>query len=257
MTRPRVVASIEARCGSTRLPRKVLADVQGSPAIARLIRRLRACPLLDDIVLATTTDRSDDDLETLARDEGVACHRGSVNDVLARVVGAHQQMGSDLIVEVTGDCTLIDPAVIAWGVEHFLANDAQVVTNVRIPSFPEGQDIQVFRRSLLEEVEATVVDPAVREHVSLHFYEHPQRYRIIHLLAPPSWHRPGLRCQLDWPEDLAFIRSVFASLEPSLGPIFGLSAIIELVEREPAVAAINAHRTEKPVRPEDSACALP
>lgn len=213
--------------------------------------------MVDGVVVATTTDPRDDDLQALAEAEGVACHRGSVDDVLARVVGAHRQLGSDVIVEVTGDCTLIDPEVIDWGVEHFLANDAQIVANVRIPSFPEGQDIQVFPRSLLEEVESTVTDPAVREHVSLHFYEHPKRYRIMHLLAPPMWRRPGQRCQLDWPEDLEFIRAVHRELEPIHGPIFGLAAILDLLARQPAIAAINADRVEKPVRPEDPACALP
>lgn len=257
MKKPRIVASIEARCGSSRLPRKVLADVLGVPALARLIRRLKHCRTLDGVVVATTTDPGDDELEALARAEGIACHRGSVDDVLARVVGAHRQLGSDLIVEVTGDCTMLDPEVIDWGVEHFLANDAQVVANVRVPSFPEGQDIQVFPRALLEQVEATVHDPAVREHVSLHFYEHPERYRIIHLLAPPAWRRAKLRCQLDWPEDLAFIRAVHQALEPIHGPMFGLAHLLELLDREPAIAALNAHRVEKPVRPEDPACASP
>jgi len=257
MTRPRVVASIEARCGSSRLPKKVLADVRGVPALARLIRRLRSCRAVDDVIVATTVDPQDEAIERLARDEGVACHRGSVDDVLARVVGAHRQAASDLIVEVTGDCTLLDPEIIDWGVEHFLANDVDVVTNVRQPSFPEGQDIQVFPRRLLEEVEAAVDDPAVREHVSLHFYEHPQRYRVMHLLAPPAWRRPGMRCQLDWPEDLEFIRRVYDALELGHGPAFGLAPLLELLDREPAIAAINAKCTEKPARPQDPACASP
>ena len=105
--RQRVVASIEARMGSSRLPGKVLADVQGVPALTRLVRRLRACRRLDDIVLATSTNAADDALEAWARRESVAVSRGSEADVLQRVVDAHAQMNSDLVVEITGDCPLL------------------------------------------------------------------------------------------------------------------------------------------------------
>lgn len=244
----RVVASIEARMGSSRLPGKVLADVQGLPALTRLIRRLRACHRLDDVVLATSTNAADDALEAWARRESVAVSRGSEADVLARVVEAHAQMNSDLVVEITGDCPLLDPEIIDLGVETFLANDCDVVSNVRVPSFPQGADVQVFRRRDIAEVAATVDDPAVREHVSLHFYEHPELFRIIHLLAPRSMYAPDLRLQLDYPEDLQFIREVYARLEPVSGDLFGVDAILRLLRREPALGRINAGCVEKSAR---------
>src|SRR5688500_15677756 len=199
---PRVVASIEARMGSSRLPGKVLADVCGVPALGRTVRRLARCGRLDHIVLATTTAAADDVLADWAAAQGLSCHRGSEDDVLARVVGAHRAANSDIIVEITGDCTLLDPEVIDLGIETFFANDCDVVTNARIPSYPQGADVQVFRLSDLEQVARTVDEPAVREHVSLHFYEHPDRYRIVHLIAPASWQAPDLRLQLDYDEDL-------------------------------------------------------
>ncbi|HEY7608072.1 MAG TPA: glycosyltransferase family protein [Alphaproteobacteria bacterium] len=244
----RVVASIEARFNSSRLPGKVLADVAGAPALTRLLRRLRRARSLDAIVLATTTSPADDVLVDWARGEGVAWHRGSEEDVLARVVGAHRQLGTELVVEICGDCPLIDPEIIDMAVATFRLNDADVVSNTYRLGFPQGADAQVFRLAALEDVARTVEDPAVREHVSLYFYEHPERYRIIHLAPPPRWHRPEQRLQLDYPEDLAFIRAVYERLQPERGDAFGLDEILGLLAREPALAAINANCREKPVR---------
>lgn len=246
--KPRVVASIEARMGSSRLPGKVLADLCGRPALSRLVSRLRRATLLDDIVLATSTSPADDALEAWARSEGLSCHRGSEDDVLRRVVEAQTAMRADLVVEVTGDCPLLDPEIIDLGVATFLENDCDVATNVRKPGWPMGADVQVFRLADLAEVERTVADPAVREHVSLYFYEHPERYRIIHLMPPARWRDPGLRLQLDYPEDLEFLRRVWPRLESLHGETFGLEEIMALLRREPELTEINRHREEKSAR---------
>jgi spore coat polysaccharide biosynthesis protein SpsF len=244
----RVVASIEARMGSSRLPGKALADIGGVPALGRVVRRLRRCRRLDGIVLATSTSRSDDVLEQWARANEVALFRGSEDDVLARVVGAQRAANSDLVVEITGDCPLLDPGLIDLGVETFFANDCDVVTNGRVPSYPQGADVQVYRLSDLAEVADTIEDSAVREHVSLYFYEHPEKYRIIHLIAPFDCRDPDRRLQLDYPEDLEFIRAVYARLEPRHGDAFGVREILALLEAEPALRALNEHCMEKPVR---------
>lgn len=247
-TRPRVVASVEARMGSTRLPGKVLADIQGVPALTRLFRRLALCKHIDAVVLATTVSPADDQLALWAEENGVACFRGSEEDVLSRVVKAQQSMAADIVVEVTGDCILLDPGLLDMGVLTYFANDHDVVANVRLPGYPLGADIQVFSLPLLEHVEAEIHDPAVREHVSLYFYEHPEKYRIMHLLPPPRWHQPELRLQLDYEEDLQFIRGVYSKLEPEYGDSFGLEEILALLRKCPELATINAHCVEKSVR---------
>lgn len=244
----RVVASIEARMGASRLPGKMLADLEGRPAIARVVERLGRAGSVDDMVLATTTNPADDALARWAAGEGLAVFRGSEDDVLGRVVGAHRRMDSDLVVEMTGDCVLTDPEVVDLAVDTFLANDVDVVTTTQKPSFPVGIDAQVFRADALAEVAATVQDPAVREHVSLHFYEHPERYRVLHLQAPPRWRDPTLRLVLDYPEDLKLLREIYAQLLPRRGPGFGLDEVMALVRAHPALRDINAHRTEKPPR---------
>ncbi len=243
-----IVASIEARMGSSRFPGKVLADVCGQPALTRLIRRLRRCKKLDGIVLATSTDSNDDVLEKWAIAENLAVYRGSEDDVLKRVVEAHIKMGSDIIVEITGDCILHDPEIIDMGIETFLENDCDVITNARKLSFPMGVDIQVFRLDDLRNVENTISDPAVREHVSLYFYEHPEIYRIIHLFAPERWRAPAYRFQLDYPEDHQFICEIYSRLEPLYGDNFGIEEIVALIRREPRLADINRHCIEKSAR---------
>ena len=245
---PKVVASIEARMGSSRLPGKVLTDIGGVPALTRLIRRLRQCRALDDVVLATTTSPKDDEVVYWAQTNNVPVFRGSEDDVLARVVGAHQMMGSDIVVEVTGDCPLLDATVIDLGVETYFANDCDVVTNARVPSYPQGADVQVFQLKALSDVADSVSDPAVREHVSLYFYENPEQYKIIHLIAPQMWKAENLRLQLDYPEDLEFIRTVYSRLEPQYSDSFGIHEILSLLKHDPALREINAHCVEKAVR---------
>jgi len=235
--------------GASRLPGKVLADIGGVPALGRLVRRLRRARQVADIVLATTTSAADDAIVDWARSESLAVHRGSEADVLGRVVGAHRAMDSDVIVELCGDTPLLDPTVIDLAVERFRDGDCDVVSTTWRPSYPQGIDAQVFRRDALEEVAATVDDPAVREHVSLFFYEHPERYRIVHLEAPPALRLPAQRLQLDWPEDLALIRAVYARLGPSLGDAFGTAEIVALLRAEPGLAALNADRRERAARP--------
>lgn len=233
---------------SSRLPGKVLVDIAGKPALSRLLSRLRRAKRLDDIVLATSTDASDDALERWAEAEGVRCYRGSLDDVLGRVVGAHRMMESEIVVEVTGDCTLIDPEIVDLGVETFLENDCDVVSNTWRLSFPMGEDVQVFRLSALEWVANHTDDPAVREHVSLYFYEHPEKYRIIHLRAPARWSAPNYRFQLDYPEDKRFIETIYKVLEPLHGPCFGVEEIMGLIRRQPELVSINIGCQEKPVR---------
>lgn len=246
--RPRVVASIEARMSASRLPGKVLMDLGGVPALERLVRRLTRAESIDAIVLATTTNPADDALASWAEARQLPCYRGSEDDVLDRVVQAHRMMGSEIIVEICGDTPLLDPRVIDAAVARFLQGDVDVVSNTAHLTWPQGIDAQVFSFNALEKVAQTQSDAAIREHVSLYFYEHPEIYRIHHLAAPAEETLPGLRLQLDYTEDLELIRAIYSRLEPNLGDGFGVRDILDLLDAEPALAAINRHCEEKPVR---------
>lgn len=248
-TRRRIVASIEARMGSSRLPGKVLADIQGHPVLGRLVSRLRHCSHVDDVVVATSTSSGDDVIAEWCWKNGIPCFRGSEKDVLNRVVEAHRFMKSDLVVEITGDCPMTDPEIVDLGIETFLAHDVDVVSNCgNHLTWPMGQYVQVFPLELLEEVDQNQSDITVREHVSLFFYEHPERYRILELFAPLRWREPTWRLQLDYPEDLEFQRKVYALLEPLYGPYFGTEEVVSLLRRQPELVNINHHCQEKNAR---------
>jgi spore coat polysaccharide biosynthesis protein SpsF len=244
----RVVASIEARMASSRLPGKMLMDVGGQPAISRLLRRLRQCKRLDEIVLATARSVSCDRLESWAVGEKLPCYRGDEDDVLQRVVNAQKSVQSDVVVEINGDCILLDPEIVDQGIETFLENDVDVVSNCRKPGYPLGFGVQVFRLDALEHVARNISDPLVREHVSLYFYEHPELYRIIHMFPPERLRLPHARFQLDYQEDLDLIRAIYAELEPAHGDSFGLPEIIELLKVQPDLRTLNGKCKDKDVR---------
>lgn len=234
--------------GSSRLPGKVLADIAGKPALTWMIERLRRANSLNEIVLATTTAPLDDKLEVWAREHGVACFRGSEGDVLGRVVAAHRRQGTEVIVELCGDCPLIDPEIVDHAVDTFLLNTHEIVSNARKPSFPQGLDVQVFRFDTLADVAATITDPAVREHVSLYFYEHEDRYRIHHLAALARWRDPDLRLQLDHREDLLFLNELCRRLVQKHECTFGVGEILEVLRNDPGLLTINGHLRERPPR---------
>lgn len=246
----RVVASIEARMSSSRLPGKVLTDINGVPALSRLLRRLKLCTRIDDIVLATSTNPADDKVAEWAESEDLSYYRGSEENVLQRVVDAHIYMNSEIVVEVTGDCILSDPGLIDMTILTFFENNADVVSSISKRGFPMGAGAQVFRFKDLEYVCRTIDDSAVREHVSLYFYENPELYRVIYLMPPPMWFKPEWRFQIDYPEDLEFTKEIYKRLEPIHGDAFTIQDIVEVCRKEPNLPKINSFRSERPARME-------
>jgi len=233
---------------SSRLPGKVLADIAGKPALTRMVDRLRHARMLDGIVLATTTSPADDVLEDWAGKQGVACFRGSDEDVLGRVVAAHREQGTEIIVALCGDCPLIDPCLVDSAVDAFGQGIWDLVTTARDSGYPQGTEVQVMTFEALAEVAATVDDPAAREHVTLHVYEHPRRYRIGSLRAEEQWSGRDVRLQLDYPEDLAFLNALCTRLDGDNGGAYGIGEIVRAIRADPALAAINAQCRERPPR---------
>ncbi len=239
----RVVASIEARMGASRLPGKVLMPIAGVPALARMIRRVKGSRRLDGIVVATTDRIGDDPVAALAEAEGVAVFRGSEDDVLDRVLRAQQAMAADTVVELCGDCPLIDPAVIDRAVARYETGDVDLVTTTRPQSYPQGMDVEVFALAALAKMAATIPDPAVREHVSLQFYR-DARYRVVNLDAPPVERAPRTRLLLDYPADLTALDAIWRAVAAEYGEAFTVAHILALLRARPDLAAINAMHAE-------------
>ena len=245
----RKVASIEARMGSSRLPGKVLKGFGNETVLSLLVKRLKRAKTLDDIVIATTIEKRDDLIHDWCKANSIPCFRGSEEDVLDRVVKAHEFMKSDIVVEITGDCPFTDPAIIDLAVETFLTNKVDVVTNCgNILTWPLGQYAQVFPLELLKNVNEKVPDQVVHEHVSLFFYENPNLYRIYDLIAPNKWKYPNIRIVLDYEEDFLFLSKIFDNLSKKYDIYFGIEEIIKFLKDYPQYLEINKNCVEKSVR---------
>lgn len=236
----RIVSTIEARMRSSRLPGKVLKEVCGKPMLELLIERLQRAGHVHDVMVATTVHPADDEIEALARRLGVGCFRGSEEDVLARVLGAAEAYGIDVIVETTGDCPLIDPAVVERTIQAYRASGADYVSNVLRRTYPIGMDTQVFAGEVLADVARRTDDPFDHEHVSVFIYRHPELYRLLNVAAPEQQTDPELRLTLDTAEDLMLLRKL-ADAALSRNIAAGLDDILAALRDRPALRALNAH----------------
>ncbi len=234
-----VLAILQARASSSRLPGKVLAPILGQPMLMRQIERLRRAQTIDRLVVATSDDASDDALAQLCAELGVGCHRGSLNDVLARFHGACGEFGpARHIVRLTGDCPLIDPAIVDLVIRHHLASGADYTTNAVQPTWPDGQDVEVMRAEALQRAFVEGVLPSEREHVTPYIHKHPERFRIEHVKGDQDL--SALRWTVDEAADLAMVREVYAALYP-VNPEFGFDDVMALLKRRPQLADINSN----------------
>lgn len=245
MSKPKVVATIEARMASTRLPGKVLRPLAGRPMLALMIERLLRAPEVDQVVVATTVDPACDPIAALAGELGVGCFRGSEDDVLLRVLEAARHFGADLIAETTGDCPLIDPAAAGRTIRAAIAGGWDFCSNQR--AYPRGLDVRVFPTAVLAEVNRLTSDQADHEHVSIYIKDHPERYRV-HWLPPELPPEVlALRLTVDTPEDFALVSRVFEALYPA-NPAFGLAEVAAYLAAHPEVAALNRAVEQKAAR---------
>ena len=235
----RLIATIEARMTSSRLPGKVLALAGGKPMLELMIERLRFVRELDQIVIATTINSADDAVEDLARRLKVGVWRGSEEDVLARLVEAARAHKADVLVQLTGDCPLIDPKIVSRVITEYDKAGVDYVSNVLTRSYPIGMDTQVYAAAVLEDVARRADKAQYHEHPSLYIYRHPEIYSLANVAALPEETRPKARLTLDTPEDLQLIRAIFAALRP-LGPDFPLRTMLDFLDAHPAIARINA-----------------
>jgi spore coat polysaccharide biosynthesis protein SpsF len=242
----KTVAIVQARVGSSRLPAKVLLDLGGQPALARCLARVRRIAGVDDVVVATSDTPVDDPVAALARRLAARVFRGSEHDVLARYVGAARAAGAAAVVRVTADCPLLDPAVSAAVVGAFRAARAagdpvDYASNVLERRLPRGLDTEVVAAEALERAHRDAAGAAEREHVTLHIYRHPERFRL-RAVAPPGA-RGDLshhRWTLDTLDDYRFLAAVYDALGDAAATA-GLDEVLAVLAAHPQLVGINAH----------------
>jgi spore coat polysaccharide biosynthesis protein SpsF (cytidylyltransferase family) len=239
-----VVAIIQARMGSQRLPRKVLADIEGQTMLERVIRRTQLASSIDQVVVATSDLIDDEMVAVAAQNVGVHVTRGSEEDVLDRYRQAARESGALTIVRISADSPLVDPEVTNSVVDAFLSNDVDYASNKLEPSFPLGLDVEAFSRDALEKTWSEASEPYERAHVTVRMYASPVELRLMPVRTSPDRHH--MRWTVDTQEDLTFVREVFRAFDGRND--FSWLDVVELVEREPALAAINSNIRAKAIQ---------
>jgi spore coat polysaccharide biosynthesis protein SpsF len=241
-----IVAIIQARMGSSRLPGKVLAEIQGLAMIARVVERARMSKLLDSVVIATTVDEADDAVAELCEARGYPCVRGRAADVLNRYVQAAEMYHADIVVRLTGDCPLIDPGVIDATIQAFLDSNPPAVyaSNRIIRTFPIGLDVEVMDFDALQMANREAKEPYHREHVTPYFYEDPQRFPIVSVTADGDY--GSYRWTVDTKEDLRFVREIFSRLKDV--NVFTWKDLLAILEEEPELMKINSNVRQRTYR---------
>lgn len=233
----RVIAIVQARMGSSRLPGKVLAELGGAPMLTQVVARVRAAATVSAVVIATTERPEDDALVEVAEAAGAQVFRGSTDDVLARYVGAARAHHAQVVIRLTADCPLLDPAVIDAVVEGLLTTPGcDYASNTHHRTYPRGLDVEAMYAPTLERLHQLAVSPAHREHVTAYLLDHPDGFVIQQLVADRD--DSHLRWTVDTELDLALVRRLYA--EARVHPSMPYRALVEWVAAHPGLATANA-----------------
>lgn len=232
-----IIAILQARLSSTRLPGKVLKPVLGQPMLARHIERIHRSRRIGQLVVATSTHSSDDPLALLCETLGVSCYRGSLEDVLDRFYQAARSFQPEHVVRLTGDCPLADPAVIDQCIDLHVAGGYDYTSNCHPPTYPDGLDVEVIRFPVLQAAWREATLASEREHVMPFVWRRPERFRLGNLLNPAG-DLSHLRWTVDEPADFELVSRVYGALYPE-APTFAMGDILDLIRRQPELASIN------------------
>jgi len=234
----KIVATIEARMGSSRLPGKVLMEVNKRKILSYLIERLKFSKYIDEIIIATSTNYLDDKIVDFAKSENINYFRGSEDNVMLRVIKTAEYGNADIIVEITGDCPLIDPEIIDNVISTYLVNNADYVSNCNIRGYPDGMDVEVYSLKTLKKSYRLTKNRLHREHVSLHIQENPKIFKLINLVPNHDLFYPDLGLTLDEMDDFKLLKEIILKMyKPN--SYFTCKDIIEFLSKKPKLKEIN------------------
>lgn len=238
----KITLLVQARTGSTRLPRKVLHPVGGRPLLAWMLDRLKTVKNVDTLAVITSVLPQDDEIEELCSHEGVLCFRGSETDLLDRHYQAGLFFKADAVVKVPSDCPLIDPSIVEKVVAIYRYNEFDYVSNLHPASWPDGMDVEVMSMDALEQAWKEADKPFQREHCTPFIWDHPERFAICNV-----WYETGedlsksIRLTLDYAEDLALIEALIGRINTKQGGRdYSVKTILKILEEEPHLKAINS-----------------
>jgi spore coat polysaccharide biosynthesis protein SpsF len=240
-----IIAIIQARMGSSRLPGKVLMEICKEPMLAWVVKRARKAKMIKEIIVATTREQGDDAIEKFCQENHIICFRGSSADVLDRYYQAAKHHQADVIVRLTADCPLIDPELIDNTIATFLDSFADFAAN-RLPppfqrTYPIGLDVEVVSMTALERAWKESTALYEREHVLPYIYERKDQFNVLTIDNDVNY--GSYRWTVDTQEDLDFIQAVVKEFDCRMN--FSWKEVIESLKRNPELMQINAHVKHK------------
>lgn len=237
--KPKVVALIQCRMGSTRLPQKVMMDLQGKPVIGKIYDRLKYCNTVDQIVICTADTPQNEPIVRYAQDNGLDCYAGSENDLVDRIYQMAKRFNADAVVRVTADCPLVDPKLVDQLVEAYIQDPAlEYVTNILPPTYPDGLDLDVISTKALEKGwKRSRGDAFKSEWINHDLRSNPDIYKTKKFNLDRDLSH--LRWTVDYPEDLVLVREIFKRLSPN-GEVFHMDGVLKLMEEHPELGELNA-----------------
>jgi spore coat polysaccharide biosynthesis protein SpsF len=241
----RIVGILQARMSSSRLPGKVLKQVQGKSCLAHQMARVSRSKLLEKVVIATTDQPDDDAIEEECKKIGVECFRGDLNNVLDRFYQCAKKENlkpTDVVCRLTGDCPLHDAEIIDGGIQLYLSTDCDLAGSHVPDTFPDGQQCEVFSMANLERAHAEATTTLQLEHVTPYINMQPHLFKLEGYECKPC--KKHFRWTIDEPEDYTFVCAVYDALYPD-NPNFTTADIEKLLEEQPDLYKINAmHLTD-------------
>lgn len=238
----RVLAVIQARMGSTRLPGKVLADIAGMPMLWHVINRLEPSELIEKVVVATSKDTKDDAIEEFCKKYNFEFFRGSEEDVLDRYYKTAAFYNADIIVRITSDCPLIDYRVVDKVIKAFIENKVGAASNTAERTFPRGLDTEVISFGALKKCWEETKNPYQREHVTPYIYEKPDLFGLFSFKNDVDL--SYLRWTVDEKDDMEFVKKVYEKLYRA-DKVFTMDDVLVLLKDNPSIAEINKSVKQK------------
>ena len=240
-----IAAIIQARVGARRLPNKTLIPIGEHTLLGWTIKAVSACPLLDQVIVATTTDPADEPVCALAREYGALAFRGNENDVLDRFVQCAREFGVDVICRVSGDSPLWSPWAGNFVIQEFLAAGVDYAANCIRDVYPLGVQAEVFSRAALEASVALADLPTDHEHATPALRRHYPRFNLLSVVAPPELERPQYRLCVDNVDDLSVVQELFGRL-PRVGDLPpDLLTVCQELDADPGLVARSASVVQK------------
>ncbi len=237
----KIVTVIQARMSSSRLPQKILLPILGKPLLYRMIERVKKAKLIGKLVVATSTNADDDEVENFCSKNNLVCYRGHLTDLLDRHYQVGKTFSANAVVKIPSDCPLIDPQIIDKVIRHYIENDElDFVSNLHPATYPDGNDVEIMSFDSLECAWKDAAKSYEREHTTPFIWENADTFKVGNIVWESGLdYSTTHRWTIDFPEDYEFIRRVYEELYPK-NHNFSLNDILSLLKQKPEIAEINS-----------------